>query len=294
MADVMVQKTQEYLNAMYGHDSRFKKIDPVDGRTGWTTIYALTRALQIELEITSTADNFGPSTKSKFSAKYPNGIKQQSSNDKTENNIYAIIQGALWCNGYGTGASGITKHFYSGTGDAIKKLKGDAGASSTDSTVTLNVMSALLSMNQYKLVLGGTSQIRQIQQSINKKYESYVGLAPCDGLYGRDMNKALIKVLQAIELFRYALCYNGYTNSTLSTGWNDQLVSIIKEFQSDLALPITGKGDLNTWMSLLLSKGNPDRPAHVCDTRFEITKERGEQLKSLGYNTVGRYLSCRY
>ena len=86
---------------------------PENGITGWTTIYALTRALQIELGITATADSFGPTTISKFNSKFPNGIKQQNSSDTTENNIYAIIQGALWCKGYSTGATGITKHFYS-------------------------------------------------------------------------------------------------------------------------------------------------------------------------------------
>lgn len=61
MTDQMVLQTQQWLNKTYGNDPRFKKINP-DGRTGWPTIYALTRALQIELGIQSTADNFGPST----------------------------------------------------------------------------------------------------------------------------------------------------------------------------------------------------------------------------------------
>ena len=34
-------------------------------------------------------------------------------------------------------------------------------------------------------------------------------------------------------------------------------------------LPITKTADINTWMALLLSKDNPDRPATACDTRFE-------------------------
>ena len=46
--DVMVLKTQEWLNETYGNDSRFNRVDE-DGATGWSTIYALTRALQIEL-----------------------------------------------------------------------------------------------------------------------------------------------------------------------------------------------------------------------------------------------------
>ena len=65
MTDQMVLQTQQWLNKTYGNDPRFKKINP-DGRTGWPTIYALTRALQIELGIQSTADNFGPSTQRLF------------------------------------------------------------------------------------------------------------------------------------------------------------------------------------------------------------------------------------
>ena len=200
--DEMVLKTQVYLNAMYGGTFGYEII-PENGKTGWTTIYALTRALQIELGITTTADSFGPTTTAKFNERFPNGIQQQSNGDNTEDNIYAIIQGALWCKGYSTGATGITKHFYGGTGSAIMALKTDAGLTNPTSTVTLEVMKALLSMNQYVVVygMGGTSKIRTIQQYLNSKYMNYIGLAPCDGIYAREMNQAMIKVLQAIEGF---------------------------------------------------------------------------------------------
>ena len=67
--DQMVLETQQWLNETYGKDSRFKKIDE-NGKTGWSTIHALTRALQIELGISKTADNFGPGTQSLFSKKW--------------------------------------------------------------------------------------------------------------------------------------------------------------------------------------------------------------------------------
>ncbi len=321
--DIMVQKTQIYLNAMYGHDSRYEVI-PENGNTGWTTIYALTRALQIELGITETADNFGPTTISRFKLKYPNGITQQDSADETEDNVYAIIQGALWCKGYSTGASGITKHFYGGTGNAIINLKEDAGLIGANSTVTLEVMQALLSMNQYVLLSnrGGIEKIRSIQQYFNWMYMEYIGLAPCDGLYAREMNKAMIKVLQAIEgysvenatgnfgagtkaklpmlpsvtnaqatyLFRAALCCNGY-DVELNTIWNTELEDVLAQFQTNMLLDVTRRADTNTWMALMLSCGNQDRPANACDTRFEITAERLNILKANGYEVVGRYLT---
>lgn len=321
--DEMVRKTQIYLNSMYGGNTGYKVI-PENGNTGWTTIYALTRALQIELGITATADNFGPTTISRFKAKYPSGIKQQIDNATAEDNIYAIIQGALWCKGYSTGASGITKHFYGGTGSAVIRLKEDAGIKNANSTVTVEVMQALLSMNQYVTLYtrGGTEKIRQIQQHFNSQYMDYIGLAPCDGLYAREMNQAMIKVLQAIEkfsvseatgyfgdgtksrlpmlpsvvngeatyLFRAALCCNGY-DVLLSTTWNSELENVIGEFQKDMLLSQTKKADVNTWMALLVSRGNTDRPSNGCDTRFEITNERLEILKANNFEVVGRYLT---
>lgn len=44
--DVMVLKTQQYLNAIYGGNPDYNVVAE-NGLTGWSTIYALTRALQI-------------------------------------------------------------------------------------------------------------------------------------------------------------------------------------------------------------------------------------------------------
>lgn len=328
--DQMVLRTQQWLNRTYGGKTGYGENISENGNTGWTTIYALTRALQIELGITATANNFGPSTISRFNSRFPNGVKQQDPNDETQDNIYGIIQGACWCKGYSTGASDITTNFYSGTGRAIKELKEDAGCSDSSSTVTLNVMKALLSMDQFKLVSGGSTKIQQIQRKLNGDYEDYIGLSPCDGLYGRAMNLALIKVLQAIEgysvedatgnfgdgtkanlpivpdttgaisdeteakaikLIRYALCCNGYDIDINSDEWDSELSVVIKEFQGDLCITQISVCDVNTWMALLLSKGNPDRECEACDTRFEMTDARLSYLKKNGYKIVGRYLT---
>lgn len=326
--DAMVKKSQMWLNSnyeRYGYD-RFPTVTE-DGQTGWGTINGLIRALQIELGIQETADNFGEGTISKFKQRYPNGIVPQSDNDKTMNNVYGIIQCGLWCKGYSTGASEITKFFRSGTAAGVMELKEDAGINATNGTVTLNVMKALLSMDQFKVLsdYGGTVQIAAIQRTLNSKYEDYIGLSPCDGLYGRKMNDSMIKVLQAIEgysvedatgnfgdgtkanlihillpssgnseavfLARYALVCNGYDVNILSSTWDSALAAKITEFQSDLALPETGTVDVNTWMSLLLSKGNPDRGSLACDTRFEMTTRRLQYILSQGHQIVGRYLT---
>ena len=328
--DVMVLRTQQWLNRTYSGRTGYVEVNET-GNTGYSTIYALTRALQIELGITATSSNFGPTTTAKFNQRFPNGVSQQADNDETEDNIYGIIQGALWCKGYSTGASDITRHFYGGTGRGIKQMKTDAGLEMPNSNVTIEVMKALLSMRQYKLIYGGDETIREIQQYLNRFFPGYIELDPCDGIYGREMSEDLIIALQAIEgfsineatgnfgngtksripiipyngnvydaekiqkailLIRYALYCNGYTEvSVVSPEWSINLEEKIREFQKNMCIPETGICDLNTWMSLLLSKGNPDRACVACDTRFEMTNERIRYLKENGYQIVGRYLT---
>ena len=65
--DEVVLKTQNWLNETYGGRSGYNSIDlsneKIQGHTGWTTMYALTRALQIELGISVPSDNFYKRTK---------------------------------------------------------------------------------------------------------------------------------------------------------------------------------------------------------------------------------------
>lgn len=318
MADQMVLKTQQWLNTTYGSKTGFGSVSE-NGRTGWDTINALIRALQIELGITATANNFGAGTQSRFKNRWPNGI---SKNDSTSN-VHGIIQGALWCKGYPAEYGGITTKFTDNVASSIRDLKSDIGLSSSSSTINLELMMALLSMKQFKLLsaYGGKSAIRTAQQKVNRQYKAYTGIVPTDGLYGREMNTALIQVLQAIEGFSpaeatgnfgngtrsrlqtisggssqwvwlasVALVCNGYSVSPTST-WNSRIASKIRTFQNDLALPASGMVDPTTWMSLLTSKGDPNRECVACDTRFEITDELAKHLKADGYQIVGRYLS---
>ena len=70
-----------------------------DGELGWVTINGLIRALHIKLGIQDTADNFGAGTIARFNQQYPNGMSEQTDSDKSESNVYGIIQGGLWCKG---------------------------------------------------------------------------------------------------------------------------------------------------------------------------------------------------
>lgn len=199
--DPYVYNVQRWLNNTYqGYTSSGRYEEVVEnGKVTWDTIYGLIRALQIELGIQETADNFGSGTESAFCNQYPNGIHQQDDDDDSEKNIYGIIQGALLCKGYSTGVNTPTLHFYNGTGSAIKELKADAGIDNSSSTVTLNIMKALLSMD-YFYSYDNSEKVRNIQtiqRYLNRNYEDYIGLQPCDGIYGRGTNTALIYAIQA-------------------------------------------------------------------------------------------------
>ncbi|EOO95428.1 glycoside hydrolase domain-containing protein, partial [Bacillus cereus] len=53
----------------------------------------------------------------------------------------------------------------------------------------------------------------------------------------------------------------------------------------------TGVSDFQTWASLLVSTGDPERQGKACDCITEVTPERAKTLVAAGYETVGRYLT---
>lgn len=216
--DPFVRNVQEWLNLKFGGDSRYNEIAE-DGYIGQGTINAMIRALQIRLGIQNTADNFGATTETKFKETWPNGIQQQQSDDTSEDNVYGIIQCALICKGYSIGVASPTNHFYDGTGNAVKALREDAGINSNTSTVTLNLMKALLSMNYFYSydTSTKTQNIQAIQRYLNGNYENYIGLQPCDGVYGRGTNTAMIYALQANEKLPTNVANGNFGNTTKST-----------------------------------------------------------------------------
>lgn len=321
MADAMVLATQQWLNQTYGHLSgRFNTVDE-DGITGWNTIYALTRALQIELGIQNTADSFGPTTKSLF---------QTMSKSNGTSNQYAILQGAFWCKGYSPGHYGfLDNHFDNPVEAAVISFKTDAGLASPNGDVTVDVMKALLNMDAFTLVSKGNPNIRQVQQYLNRNYQNYTGLNACDGVYGRATNTALIKGMQIeegytgsnvdgligdgtkalipvlpdgaglapgvivrfITLYKMAMSCNGFHIDTNWSTWNADTSLLTSQFQTHYALPVTGIGDVYTWMSLLTSRGDRTRAAQACDCATILTQDKAVTLHNNGYEAVGRYLT---
>ncbi|AJG92629.1 peptidoglycan-binding protein [Bacillus anthracis] len=318
MGDPAVFNVQRWVNEKYYSVKGFE-LAPLNGKTGWSTMYALTRALQIELGITTLADAFGPTTASKYKqwgemtlGKVPRDAKGRA--------IVKILKGAMYCKGYNPG--NFDELFDEKTKNAVVSLQKDAGLSVTDGTVYDYIFKAFLTMDAYRLTPGGDAKVRQIQQDLNNKYYKTSGVQPTDGHYQRGTNKALVYGLQTemgiaagsqtgsigpatknglpilkvgssgrfVTLFQYALYFNGHDSGSFSTTYNTNVESAVKKFQGFTLLPQDGVANKSTWLSALVSTGDPDRKGKACDCITEVTLERGKALKAAGYETVGRYL----
>lgn len=333
--DQMILETQKWLNTTYKGVDGFRQI-PENGQTGWTTTNALLVALQIEEGVsTSTIESeiangsfvFGESTKARFS---PLSASTDYSS-KTNKNKLRILQGGFWCKGISPGGFGDV--YTPRITEAINTLQRNAGIPQTGIADVL-VFQALLSMNQFVVIkrLGGDEKIASIQRSLNAKYANDRGfLIPCDGIYGRDLTKALIYSLQRTEglsisdankangyfgkgtkdkcpvlrlgdsgyfvtLLQYALYCNGFTNLSFTGTFDEATKSQVLLFQNRMNLTPTGGKvvGLDTWMALLLSSGNPDIKVKGCDAAQTISPSDAKILKSNGYEIIGRYISGRF
>ncbi|GAA2950799.1 glycoside hydrolase domain-containing protein [Kitasatospora cinereorecta] len=321
MADELVRRAQRFVNTTYNNGATLgiSKLDE-NGQTGWTTMYALTRALQYEMGITSLSDSFGPTTLSTIGAKYGklDGTTIPSAN------FCRVIQSALYCKGYDGGE--IDGTYNSRVQDAVLKLNQNMGVSSTypGSSLWPKVVKGLFNMDAYVTVSNGSDAIRSIQQWLNGRYilrkDFYI--IPCDGHHSRDVAKSMLYAIQ-FELGMADGTANGvfgpgtqsglrsHTVSTGTTGTWAQLFTAamilnkrdvpfgnftaavqsgVESFQAFIKLPVTGSGDFQTWASLLVSYGDQSRPGTACDGVTKITPARAQTLKDAGYKYIGRYL----
>ncbi|QIQ03140.1 glycoside hydrolase domain-containing protein [Streptomyces liangshanensis] len=323
MADEMVLRAQRFVNTTYGNGATLgiSKLDE-NGQTSWTVMYALTRALQYEMGITSLSDSFGPTTLAKIGEKY--GKIDETTVPSA--NFCRIIQSALYCKGYDGGD--IDGKYNDRVKSAVAKLHQDMGVSGTypGSALWPKTTKGLFNMDAYVPVGNGSATIASIQRWLNGKYilrKDFYAI-PCDGHHSRDVAKSMLFAIQ-YELGMADGVANGVfgpgtksgiQSHTLSTGssgvWvqlfsagmvlNQRPVAFTTSFSADLAaatsafqafaaLPVTGKGDFSTWASLLVSYGDQDRPGQACDGVTKITDARAQALKAQGIVYVGRYLT---
>ena len=146
--DEMVLEAQQWVNATYAGVSGYVAA-PENGKVGWSTMYSLTRALQHELGLTALSDNFGSGTLSALTAHGSIGPSE------TNTNIVKIVQCGCYCKGYQPG--GITGTYSINTRAGIVSLMNNAGLGAvTDGTLPPKVFKALLTMDAYVLLAGGS------------------------------------------------------------------------------------------------------------------------------------------
>ncbi|MDQ1295647.1 MAG: hypothetical protein QG608_3532 [Actinomycetota bacterium] len=324
MADQMVLKAQQWVNKTYGSVSGYNPCAE-NGYTGWQTIHSLTRALQHELGITTLSDNFGPTTWSRLSTYGKVGIS--SGNAK----MRIIAEAALYCKGYSGGNidGAFDRPTQAGLTAMARDMGFDPDTLLTD--VKPKVFKALLTMDAYVETRHGKAAIRTSQQWLNRTFIDYgqYFIGPCDGHFSRNVQTALVLAIQYQQgmtdsqvtgsigpatmsglrtqgyvstssgsatwtrLFQCALAFNNFLNEWGGSGgsFSDKLATTVRRFQAFCTLPQTGAGDFQTWMSLLVSTGDPDRKGKACDCMLPLKTTSVLVLKNAGYELVGRYLT---
>lgn len=323
--DQKVYDTQAWLNLTYGEHSQWNELDQ-DGLIGWQTIYGMIRGLQIELGIPGLSDNFGDGTMSALKAQYP-----VISYITPEYNVRRLAQSALWCHGFQGGFQWGT--FDSVTNNGVKSFMYNSGLVGLNDTVpteiTPKMLKALMTLDAYSELPGGSSEVREAQQWINRTYlHRKLPLLPCDGIFTRSTQQGLMTAIQYelgmsdsqangnfgpgtksglqaeanlsagdtdgakhwVHLFQCALRMNGY-DSPLNGTFDLNTVLETQAFQNYAELSGGGSANFQTWASLLISTGDETRPGTACDMATQLTPGWCASVYSAGYRTVGRYLS---
>lgn len=319
MYDYRKADAQKWLNSTYSGRSGFVPVKE-DGISAGTLLFkGFVRALQFEiglekLGVSEANGSFGPAT-------FRNCPTIQAGSIDTANNFVKLIQHALFCKGYHAGA--VTGEYKGKTIDAVLKLKLHAlGFDDGDSSVTPLWFKAILNSDAYICVNRGDPQIRSIQQHLNRNYNSYTGIMPCDGHYSRETNRALIFALQAeegmsvgvangnfgpgttekcptisaesrvnlVRILQSALYVNGFKGA-INGVYDAGTAANVKSFQSFARLPEIGVASMPTIKALLTSCGDTSRPAKACDCSVRLTYPKALALRQNGYECVGRYLT---
>lgn len=329
MVDVFVTATQNWLQGTYGDVPGWVDVT-VDGQTGNSTVAALIRALQHELGITALSSTFGPGTLSALTT-FGNITTATTAANRNVVRIVqgALYCKGYDAKGY-NGVTGALDGNYADSIPAVKQLRIDMGVGAGDGSVTPKIFKGLLTTDAAVLIPGGKPVIRQIQQDLNRKYLSRRDfyLMPTDGIYSRNVQVSLLFALQyelgladgtangnfgpttqanlrtqgalaqgssdgakyLVHLFQAALNFNGYP-VTYDGIYGAGTASTVGAFQAFAGLSVTNGASFETWASLLVSTGDPTRPATAADCVTTITAPRAATLVAAGYRTIGRYLT---
>lgn len=193
LGDPWVLEVQQWLNKTFGSNPNYGTVAET-GQTGWDTVYGIIRAIQLELKVTDTpVNNFGAGT----AAAWDNQVTPNLAIGYKNGNIVKLIDAGFRCKGMGSGKFDDT--YSKENVSALTELKKAAGFSNPDSKFNSMWARALFDMSAFVLVPGGDERTRQMQQDLNNKYYQWTGILPCDGIYQRATNTALIYGVQVEE-----------------------------------------------------------------------------------------------
>lgn len=329
MSDPHITWIQNWMNATYGSVPGWGSLE-VTGRTGWPTMYALRRSLQVELGITNLADGFGDQTKAAFRAQIG-----RIDHSTTDQNILRLVSGSLWCKGhpgiYEEGRDTSQPVTFAEIESGVASARENLGIGSADVYVDVKLMASLMSMaaDRIPIFSDGTDAIRTVQQWLNATYSHRrdFELGPTDGMFSRQVQTSMMFALQ----YEFGMA-DGTANGNFGPGTREGLASQAPvhygdtdtdsnfvrlyqaamrfnlydvpfdgyfdsdtsiqsaEFQAFMEIPATGNGDYTTWCNLLVSSGDTTISTEGFDTSTQLTSVNANDAVAHGYTHVGRYI----
>lgn len=320
--DIRKLDAQVFLHKFYGSTA------PIDAKAGTVLCRELIKALQQILlgdDCPTSEDegygSFGPATFAACPTLSANmAVTSQSKA------LMTLFCHAMFCKGYTT--VGIYDTFNTNVENGVKSLQRAVGLAQ-DGRVVPELLKAVFNTDSYVLSNKGDAKIREIQQALNGGYYQYTGINPCDGIYSRATNRALIYALQKEEgmsvdeatgsfldrtfalcptipfqgssslneqnitkIVQYALYANGfYTTGAFDGTYNASMSASIREFQAFMVLPVHDYANPSTIKALMASCGDVNRSCEGCDTATILTSSSAAALYQAGYRYVGRYLT---
>lgn len=325
--DQMVLKAQKWVNATYSSVPGYVRCNE-NGVTGWNVAFALTRALQHELGIAELSDNFGPTTLGRLTA-YGN-VGANSSNMNLRTIAEAALYCKGYTGGDIDGTFGaptraglnalaqdmsvtsdspldsvppkmfkamLTMDAYillNGGDEYVRQIQQWLNATyigrrdffygPCDGHFSRDVQKALVLAIQYELGMSDDVVTGAVGPGTMAGLKSQAHVATGSRDDGRS---------GFVHLFKAAMHFNGWDGH-----WNNgdpafttQIADVVRHFQEFSKLPQSGEGDYQTWMSLLLSTGDPDRRGIAFDCMYPLNSTTIATVKNAGYQIVGRYLT---
>ena len=324
--DFQVLKAQKWVNETYISVAGYVPC-PQTGNTGWSTMYSLTRALQHEIGISSLSDNFGDGTMAAMIAF--GSISRTTSNAKIKMIVEAALYCKGYSGGAIDGTFSISTQngIYQWKTDMGLSVSASDNYVEPKEMRTLLTMDAYVLLQGGSDTVRDIQQWMNATYVTRKDFR----LIPCDGYFSRDVQRGLMLAIQYslgmadgvangnfgpgtreglrtsaglsvgstdsggtsfVKLFKAALVFNqaagvDWPGSTFTT----TTASITHKFQGFCQLPQSGAADYQTWCSLLVSTGDPERNGKASDCMTPLNDARAKTIKAAGYGAVGRYIT---